>query len=146
MQGLLQSELPLVQRVERAKQIVLALAANAAIGQLEQILVPASDKVAVDTDLAELVDNHCDTPAGRIAQQAVQQRRFPRTKKTGQQRDGNPAVTSRFGLRHIFPIDRVWVDESLRVRLIEDGPRAHRRATAIVDSQWRPVKHELALA
>ena len=56
---------PLAKAAEHAQQVAAHRAAQAAVVQLEHLLVGADDERAVDADLAELVDDHGEALAVR---------------------------------------------------------------------------------
>ena len=73
-----------------------------AVGKLQHVLVGAGDKVAVDPDLAELVDDDRDLAGVGRAQKPVHQRGLASAEEAREQGDGNALV------------DRAIVDASHR--------------------------------
>jgi hypothetical protein len=81
--------LALHQPVENADQVAANSAADAAVVHLEHLLVGADDEVAIDADLAELVDDHGELLAVVLGEDAVQKRGLAGAQIAGEHRDGN---------------------------------------------------------
>ena len=77
------------QAVEDAHQVAAHGAADAAVVHLEYFLVGADDKVVVDADFAEFIDDDRIFLAVRLGQDAVEQRRLAGAEIAGQHRDGH---------------------------------------------------------
>jgi hypothetical protein len=77
------------QVAEDADQIASHGAADAAVVHFEHFFVCIDDERLIDADLAEFVLDHRDPFAVIFGEDPVEQRRFPRTQKAGQHRDGN---------------------------------------------------------
>ena len=75
------------QAVEDAHQVAAYGAADAAVVHLEHFLVGADDKVVVDADFAEFIDDDGVFLAVRLGQDAVEQRRLAGAEIAGQHRD-----------------------------------------------------------
>ena len=75
--------------VERRHELVRDRAAQAAIGELDDVLLRAGgvaaalEDLAVDADVAELVDDDGEPAALRIRQHMADQRRLSRAEKAG---------------------------------------------------------------
>ena len=75
--------------VERRHELVGDGAAEAAIGELDDVLLRAGgiaaalEDLAVDADIAELVDDHREPPTVGVGQHVADQRRLARAEKAG---------------------------------------------------------------
>ena len=90
--GLGQAHLAQEEPVEPVHQIALGRAAYAAVGELQHVLVGAGDEVAVDPDLAELVDDDRDLAGIGRAEEPVDERGLAGAEEARQQRDGDALV------------------------------------------------------
>ena len=88
-------------RVERRHELVRHRAAQAAIGELDDVLLrtggiaAALEDLAVDADIAELVDDDGEPPALRIGEHVADQRRLAGAEKAGD--DGAGHASERVG-------------------------------------------------
>jgi hypothetical protein len=77
------------QAVQRRHEVVGHRAAQAAIGQLDDAVLRAVldaapfEDLAVDADIAELVDDHGKTPPAGVLQHMADQGRLPRAEEAG---------------------------------------------------------------
>ena len=85
------------RRVEGFDEVVLAGAADAAVGQLEHVVRRAGDQVRIDADLAELVDDDQAFAAAGIGEDVVDQRRLARAQEAGHEGDRHPRIVARCG-------------------------------------------------
>jgi hypothetical protein len=75
--------------VERRHELIRHRAAQAAVGQFDDVLLRAGSiaaafkNFAVDADVAELVDDHRQTPSVDVLQHVADERRFSRAEKAG---------------------------------------------------------------
>ena len=90
--GLGQAHLAQEEPVEPVHQIALGRAADAAVGELQHVLIGAGNQVAVDPDLAELVDDDRDLAGIGRAEEPVDERGLAGTEEARQQRDGDALV------------------------------------------------------
>ena len=74
---------------DRLDEIVANLAADAAVGQADHVIVHPDDEFGVDIDRAKVVDEDPHAQAVIPGQDAIQQRRLSRPEKAGQDRDRN---------------------------------------------------------
>src|SRR5262249_10845277 len=83
------------QLLDGRQEIVGHGAADAAIGQLDDILVAAGrdaaagDDLAINAEIAELVDHDREAPGATVLQQMPKQAGLAGTEKTGDDRGGN---------------------------------------------------------
>ena len=75
--------------LDDADQVAANRAADAAIVHLEDFFVGADDKVIVDADGAELIDDDSEFPAVILRQDAVQKRRLAGAEIAGEDGDGD---------------------------------------------------------
>ena len=81
--------------VERRHEVVGHGAADAAIGQLDDVLLRAGldaaalQDLAVDADVAELVDDDGEPPAAGVFQEVADQRRLAGAEEAGDDGAGN---------------------------------------------------------
>ena len=86
---------PVEQALQRRHEIVGDGAAEAAVGQLDDGVLRAAldaaalQDLAVDADIAELVDDHGEPPAAGILQHMAHQRRLAGAEEAGDDRAGN---------------------------------------------------------
>jgi hypothetical protein len=83
------------------REFFLHGAAQAAVGQLEQLAIglpgfvaadaAAAQQFTVDTEFAELIDDHGDAPAFGVLQQVAQQRGLATAEKAGNDGGGDLA-------------------------------------------------------
>ncbi len=84
-------------RVERRHEFVGHRAADAAIGELDDVLLrtggvaAALEDFAVDADIAEFVDDHGEAAALRVGEHVADQRRLAGAEKAGDDGAGNAA-------------------------------------------------------
>ena len=89
---------PVEQRVQGRHEIVGHRAADAAVGQFDDVFLRAAfdaaalDEGAVEADIAELVDEHGEPAAAGILQQVAHQRRLARAEEAGDDGAGNLLV------------------------------------------------------
>ncbi len=74
---------------DRLDEVVANLAADAAVGQADHVVVHADDEFGVDIDRAKVVDEDAHAQAVIPGQDAIQQRRLSCSEKAGQDRDRN---------------------------------------------------------
>ena len=97
------------QGVQGPNKIAAHRATDAAIVHFEQFFVRAQDQLAVDTDFAELVDDHRVTMAVILGKDTVQKRRFPGPEIAGQ--DGHGYRRGSVGpIVHCVPV--VWTSSA----------------------------------
>src|SRR5208337_2742501 len=77
----------LEQRNYRLDQVVANLAAHAAVGQADHVVIHPDDEFGVNVDCAEVVDEDAHAQTVVASQDAVQQRRLARAEKPGQDGD-----------------------------------------------------------
>ena len=87
------------QTVDDANQVAAHGAADAAIVHFENFLVRIDDEVAIDADLAELVDDDGELLAVRLRQDAVEKGGLAGAEIAGQDGDGNLVAHDCAGLR-----------------------------------------------
>ena len=86
--------------IERRNELVRDRAAQAAIGKLDDILLGAGgvaarlENLAVDADIAELVDDHREAAALRVLDHMADERGFAGAQKAGDDGAGNPRERS----------------------------------------------------
>jgi hypothetical protein len=80
------------------EQILAQSAADAAIGQFDQLLfgttergAAAAHKLGVDIDLAHIVDDDGDALPGAVGKHVIEQCRLPGAEEAGEHRDGQRA-------------------------------------------------------
>src|SRR3569623_164597 len=89
---------PVEQGRDGRQEIVGDGAADAAVRQLDDVLfraildAAALDDLAIDAELAELVDDERDPPPARNAQQVLDQAGLPGAEEAGHDRRGNLAA------------------------------------------------------
>jgi hypothetical protein len=83
-QDAIQLTLALQQVTDDTDQIAAHGAANASVVHFEDFLVGVDDKLVVDADLAELVDDHRVSAAVLFGKHAVEKRRLPGAEIAGQ--------------------------------------------------------------
>ncbi len=103
---------------DRGLEIVSHRAADTAVGQFDDVFFGAAfnaaafQDFAVDTDIAEFIDDDCEPLAVQLFQKTTQQRRFSRPQKTGDDGAGNAvqmvthdlsSVKSNGGMRATMP-------------------------------------------
>ena len=76
------------EAVQGAFEVGIEGAADAAAVEFDEFL-GAGEFAGIDADRAQLVQDHGDPPAARIAQQGVQPGGLPAAQKAGEDRDGN---------------------------------------------------------
>ena len=95
--GLDQHEVELVaalaQLGEDADEVAAHAAADAAVVELEDLLVGLDDELVVDADLAEFVLDHGDALAVVLGEDAVEQRGLARAEEAGDDGDGEVGWT-----------------------------------------------------
>ena len=79
---------PFHELQQHPQQVALDGAADAAVVHLEDLFFRRHDEVVVDTDLAELVDDHGDAVSVRRGEDAVQQRGLAGPEKAREDDDG----------------------------------------------------------
>ncbi len=77
---------------QNADQIAADRAADAAVVELEDLLLGVDHQLLVDADLAELILDHRDALTVAAGENPVQQRRLARTQKARQYSDRNPSA------------------------------------------------------
>jgi hypothetical protein len=86
------------QASNRLDEIFAQSAANAAVGQLDQLFLGAlqiarsGDQGGVDVHLTHIVDDHRDPPALPVGQNVVEQGCFPCSEEPGQHGDGKQVM------------------------------------------------------
>ena len=84
------------ERRERREQVLAQRAADAAVRELDHLLLlvqhaAAAHELSVDVDARHVVDDHGDPPARAVVQQVVEQRRLPRAEEAREHRHGQRA-------------------------------------------------------
>ena len=83
------------QRLDRGDEIIGDGAADAAVGQFDDVFLGAvrqgagAQNLAIHADIAEFVDDHRQPLALRVLQQVAHQRGFARAQKAGDHGDGD---------------------------------------------------------
>ncbi len=86
---------PLQQLLHRGDEVVGHRAADAAVGQLDHVLLAAGldaaalQEVAVDAEVAELVDDERDAPAAGVLEEVADQRRLAGPEEAGDDGGGD---------------------------------------------------------
>ena len=109
--------------IERRHELVGDGAAEAAIGELDDVLLGASlvstafEDLAIDADIAELVDDHREPAAARIGEHVADERRLARAEKARDDGAGNA------GERGHRPSWSSAASDSGRITPASGGPR-----------------------
>src|SRR5690606_4033721 len=96
---------PVEQLAQRRHEIGGDGAADAAVGELDHVVgaaavvAAAEQHLAIDAELAELVDDERDAPPARMAEQMADERGLARAEKAGDDRNGNAAHQTTGGRR-----------------------------------------------
>ena len=96
---------PVQQRLHRRQEGVGDGAADAAVRQLDQVVLGAApyaaaeQQFAIDAEVAELVDDHRQPAALRLGQQVTDQRRLAGAEEAGDDGGGNLHGAESFSVR-----------------------------------------------
>mmetsp|Transcript_25467 Transcript_25467/g.81464 ORF Transcript_25467/g.81464 Transcript_25467/m.81464 type:complete len:623 (+) Transcript_25467:165-2033(+) len=117
------------ERGERGEQVLAQRAADAAVRELDHLLLLLENaslphQLGVDVDRGHIVDHHRDAVALAVVEHVVEQRRLAGSEEAGQDRHGQRAALSASLARQArLEHRRVWVDREGEVAPEEDDCR-----------------------